>query len=122
KPIESVQQLAEILEAKFGSDCVLVGKAVTLITMLAREFVFIFHEDASEYVWRSRAMADHLAEAGHSLKLYPILRVELSPWDAMDECCAWLHLPDPMRRPFGTHELSAPTFALRWREVAKAQR
>ena len=122
KPIENRQQLAEVLEAKFGPDCVLVGKAVSLILMLAAEFVFVFHEGASGYVWRSAKMARLLADSGHDLSWHPILRVKLNPWDAMDDCCAWLHLPEPMQRPFGTEELSAPTFALRWREVASCQK
>lgn len=118
----NVQELAEILEAKFGSEVVLVGKAVTLITMLAREFVFVFHEGASGYVWRSAKFAKGLAATGQALKLHPILRVKYEPWDALDDCCAWLKLPEPLVRPFGTLELSAPSFARRWREVAASQR
>lgn len=122
KPIESVEQLADVLEAKFGPECVLVGKAVSLILMLGAEFVFVFHEGASGYVWRSAKMARLLAEEGHDLGWHPILRVKLNPWDAMDDCCAWLQIPEEMRRPFGTSELSAPTFALRWREVGLVQK
>ncbi|MFM9874471.1 MAG: hypothetical protein ACKVQS_13530 [Fimbriimonadaceae bacterium] len=122
KPIENCQQLAEVLEAKFGPNCVLVGKAVSLILMLGAEFIFVFHEGASGYVWRSAKMARLLAEEGHDLGWHPILRLKLSPWSAMDDCCAWLQLPEPMHRPFGTDELSAPTFALRWKEVAEAQK
>jgi hypothetical protein len=122
KPIENCQQLAEVLEAKFGPNCVLVGKAVSLILMLGTEFVFVFHEGASGYVWRSAKMARLLSEHGHDLGWHPILRLKLSPWSAMDDCCAWLQLPEPMHRPFGTDELSAPTFALRWKEVAEAQK
>lgn len=121
-PIMNRQQLAAVLEDRFGPDCVLVGKAVSLILMLSAEFVFVFHEGASGYVWRSAKMARTLADAGHDLGWNPILRVKHDPWGAMDDCCAWLHLPEPMQRAFGTEELSAPTFALRWREVAKAQR
>jgi len=122
KPIENCQQLAEVLEAKFGPNCVLVGKAVSLILMLGAEFVFVFHEGASGYVWRSGKMARLLSEQGFDLGWHPILRLKLSPWSAMDDCCAWLQLPEPMHRPFGTDELSAPTFALRWKEVAEAQK
>ncbi|ARU39859.1 hypothetical protein CCB80_01390 [Armatimonadetes bacterium Uphvl-Ar1] len=122
RPIETVEQLAEVIEAKFGPNCVLVGKAVSLILMLGTEYVFVFHEGASGYVWRSAKMARLLAESGHDLGWHPILRVKLNPWDAMDDCCAWLQLPEDMRRPFGTSELSAPTFALRWREVVDGQK
>jgi len=49
-PLTGVADLAKAIEAKFGPYCTLVGKAVSLIGMLAREFVFVFHEGASEYV------------------------------------------------------------------------
>ncbi len=120
---ESAAELAELIEKKFGPDCVLIGKAITLIGMLAREHVFVFHEGASSYVWRSRAMHQCLAESGHKLELNPILRVAYEPWDALTECCgSWLRLPDPMRRAFGVEELSAPSLAARWREVCAQQR
>ncbi|MDI9636689.1 hypothetical protein QM565_13115 [Geitlerinema splendidum] len=114
--------MAQILEAKFGTDCVLVGKAITLILMLAREFVFVFHEGASSYVSKSAEVARKLNQAGFNLKLNPILRASYAPWDALEECCAWLKLPEPLRRPFGTDELSAPSFAKRWRQVVAAQK
>lgn len=113
---ESAQELAEILERRFGSDCVLVGKAVTLIGMLAKEFVFVFHDGASGYVHRSRKLHETL---GH--QVYPLLRVRYEPWDALDECSSWLALPEPMRRPFGVSELSGPSLAVRWREVVQEQ-
>lgn len=122
RPIENREHLAGVLEDRFGPGCVLVGKAVSLILMLATEFVFVFHEGASGYVWRSAKMARLLADSGYDLGWHPILRVKHDPWGAMDDCCAWLHLPEPMQRPFGTEELSAPTFSLRWREVAKGQK
>src|SRR5262249_9518277 len=56
KPLKSLEELAAAVEAKFGPDCALIGKAVALIGMFAREFVFVFHEGASSYVSRSRAM------------------------------------------------------------------
>lgn len=122
KPITSVCDLADVLEKRFGRDCVLIGKAVSLIGMLAREFVFVFHEGASGYVWRSRAMHQALEKSGHRLEVNPILRVTYEPWDALAECCAWFKLPEPLKRPFGVEELSASTFALRWRPVAQKQK
>lgn len=113
---ESAQELAEILEKRFGPDCVLVGKAVTLIGMLAKEYVFVFHDGASGYVHRSRHLHQQL---GH--QVYPLLRVRYEPWDALKECSSWLALPEPMRRPFGVDELSGPSLAVRWREVVGEQ-
>lgn len=118
---QNVKELAEVLEAKFGEEIVLIGKAISLILMLATEFVFVFHKGASSYVWRSGEMAKRLNAQSALIKLHPILRVEYRPWDAMSQCCAWLKLPEPLQRPFGTMELSAPSFAVRWREVAATQ-
>ncbi|HCM73234.1 MAG TPA: hypothetical protein DIS87_03740, partial [Armatimonadetes bacterium] len=55
------QELAALLEERFGPGVTLVGKAVTLISLLAREFVFVFHEGASGYVSRSRTFHRYLA-------------------------------------------------------------
>ncbi len=121
RPLTSIRELAEHIEAKFGPDCVLVGKAVALIGMLAREFVFVFHEGASGYVKHSRRMHQILAQSGHPLPLNPILRVRYDAWTALQVCCSWLRLPEPLQRPFGTEELCAPSFAARWREVGREQ-
>jgi hypothetical protein len=122
KPLRSMEELAKAIADKFGPNCVLVGKAVTLIGMLAREFVFVFHEGASAYVKRSRRLFGALAEHGCDLKLNPILRVRYDAWDALSNCCSWLKLPEPFQRPFGVEELCSPSFSARWREVGARQK
>ncbi len=121
KPIESLDQLAQAIEAKFGDGCTLVGKAVTLIGMLASEFVFVFHEGASSYVSSSRQLHQALEAAGFAIHPNPILRVRYKAWDNLRTCCAWLRLPEPLQRPFGAEEVCAPTFSTRWRQVADEQ-
>ncbi|MBS1708472.1 MAG: hypothetical protein JSS65_07085 [Armatimonadetes bacterium] len=121
KPLTSLEDLVDVIERRFGPGCVLVGKAVSLIGMLASEFVFVFHEGASSYVSVSRKFHQALAANGAQLKLNPVLRVRYEPWDAMTDCCTWIKLPEPLHRPFGVDELSAPSFAIRWREVYKEQ-
>lgn len=121
RPLTSIQELAEAIEAKFGPDCTLVGKAVSLIGMLAREFVFVFHEGASSYVTRSRKMHELLSEGGHAIKVNPILRVRYSAWDALLVSTTWLELPEPLRSPFGVEHIWAKSFAKRWRSVAETQ-
>lgn len=118
KPLQNAQELAEAVVKKFGTECVLVGKAVTLIGMLAREFVFVFHEGASGYVKYSRKLFTNLPD----LKLNPILRIHYHAWDSMDACCSWLKLPEPFQRPFGVEQLCTPSFAARWREVGEQQK
>jgi len=121
KPLESAQELAELIEQKFGPNCAVVGKAVALIGMLAREFVFVFHEGASNYVRHSRRLADNLRAQGHDLPLNPILRIRYETWDALRGDCAWFRLPEPFRRAFGTEELCGPSLAARWRQVGVEQ-
>ncbi len=121
RPVRHVQDLAEAITGKLGDDCVLIGKAVTLIGMLAREFVFVFHEGASSYVKHTHKMHEILAEKGFGLNMNPILRVKLEAWDALSECNTWLKLPEPFQGPFGTNDLSTQSFAARWRDVAKEQ-
>ncbi|RYG49571.1 hypothetical protein EON79_00815 [bacterium] len=121
KPLSGVSELAELIERRFGKEVVVVGKAVSLLGMLAREFVFVFHDGASGYSSVSATFHRKLAEAGLPLKLNPILRVRYSPWDALTVACTWLRLPEPMRRAFGADEICAPSFATRWRDVAAQQ-
>ena len=121
KPLTSIEEFAASVEAKFGPDCTLVGKALALIGMLAREFIFVFHEGASSYVSRSRDMHERLTAAGHPLKLNPILRVRYSAWDALHVGKSWLQLPEPLRQPFGVEHMWAQSFARKWRSVAEEQ-
>ena len=122
EPLRDVADLAARIEAKFGPDCTLVGKAVSLIGMLASEFVFAFHEGASSYVKVSRAMHARLRETtGWKATLHPILRVRYATWDALRPVKTWFRLPDVMERAFGTEELSAGSFAERWQGVGEAQ-
>jgi hypothetical protein len=117
----NASELASAIEAKFGPNCAVVGKAVSLIGMLAREFVFVFHEGASGYVKYSRKLHQVLAEAGFSLPMNPILRIRYDAWSSMTTCCSWLKLPKPFQRPFGSDELCTPSFAARWTVVAGEQ-
>lgn len=117
----SPEELAEIVERKFGSNCALVGKAITLIGMLATEFVFVFHEGASSYVRFTRKFHQSLQKAGLGLNWKPILRVLLPTWDALNGSCAWFRLPAPLQGAFASEEICGPSFASRWRTVAKEQ-
>lgn len=121
KPIRSVADLAEAIELKFGEGCTLIGKAVTLIGMLAREHVFVFHEGASSYVKASRQFHQSLIQKGIGFRWNPILRVRYGVWDALEECQTWLKLPEPLRGPFGASEICAPSFAARWKSVVEEQ-
>lgn len=121
RPIANITELAEAVVRKFGDRCVLIGKAVTLIGMLAREFVFVFHEGASSYVKHTRRFHELLRESGRTETYHPILRIRYHAWDALGACCSWLKLPEPLRGPFGTEDLCGPSFAGRWREVGREQ-
>lgn len=116
RPIESVHDLARVCAERFG-ECAVVGKAITLISMLATEFVFAFHENASMYVSSTRKMHQELSAQGIEHKVHPILRIRLDAWDALDGTPHWFELPEPLRLPFGADHIPATTFARTWREV-----
>ena len=122
KPLTGVADLAKLIEEKFGPDCTLVGKAVSLIGMLAREFVFVFHEGASSYVKLSRKFHQLLAQnLGRELKMNPVFRVRYDSWTALAVTCSWIRLPEPFQRAFGTEEICSPSLSNRWVEVAGEQ-
>ncbi|MGE3126361.1 MAG: hypothetical protein AB7F50_04910 [Fimbriimonadaceae bacterium] len=119
---ETPQELARLLEGRFGPGVVVLGKAIALIAMLSTEFVFVMHSGASGYVHRTAQMVRGMRGAGIALPpSYPILRIEYPTWDALDGVSAWFHLPEPLQGPFGTRTVSACGFAARWKLVAQEQ-
>jgi len=117
----SVTQLADALEAQFGADVALVGKAVALISMLAHEFTFVFHEKASSYTERTQTMNAALRAAGVNLPLHPLLRLKYRTWDALDETGATFHLPPHLAAAFKQEDITAQEFAARWQGVCDEQ-
>lgn len=123
EPITDVQGLAQVVEAHWGERCTLVGKAITLITMLAREFVFVFNERGSPYLTRTAQMHRNVHTAGVPLQLNPLLRLSYPTWDALTEAeCISLRLPEHLACAFGEPTLCSDTFAKRWRGVVDEQR
>lgn len=120
-PCENVGQLAEILESNFGADVVLVGKAVSLISMLAKEFIFVFHEKASSYTNRTQKMNAALREAGIAFDLHPMLRLKYATWDALSQTRAVFNLPPHLASAFGQSTIPAGEFAARWADVCESQ-
>ena len=122
QPVTSVGELAEVLCRKLGSDLTLVGKAVSLVSMLAQEFIFVFNEEGSLYVHRTRKMNDLLADAGVALDMRPILRIRHSTWDSLAAGEATLSLPEHLAAAFGRRTITAPEFAASWKQVVEEQR
>jgi hypothetical protein len=121
RPVSSIRELADVLCRKLGPDITLVGKAVTLVSMLAQEFIFVFSEEGSLYVRRTRTMNDLLKAAGVELDMRPILRVRHHTWDSLAEGQATIELPDHLAAAFGRRGITAPEFAASWREVVAEQ-
>ncbi len=121
KPIKDVVSLAHTLANELGNDLVVVGKAVALVSMLSSEFIFVFSEEGSGYVCRTRAMNDALARAGIAQSIHPILRLHYRTWDAADDTPTEVNLPEPMIEPFGAPSLAMSELACRWRDVVEAQ-
>jgi hypothetical protein len=121
RPIECVQDLADVLDRALGPGVVLVGKAVALISMLAREFIFVFNETGSGYVHRTRVMNRELAEQGIGQVVHPILRLHYQTWDSAADVATVIRLPEPFRAAFGTQSLPLKTLSARWRQVIADQ-
>jgi hypothetical protein len=120
KPVASIKDLAYVTEKAFGK-CVLVGKAITLIGMLAAEFMFAFHEGASMYVEQTRKLIRALTDSGINVTANPILRISLGALDALDAVDCWFRLPEPLRGPYGADVVSAATIASSWKCVGEQQ-
>ncbi len=122
QPVRNIHELAEVLHRRLGDQITLVGKAVTLVSMLAQEFIFVFNEEGSNYVHRTRQMNDTLVQSGISLDMRPILRMRYETWDALAVAGATLRLPEHLAATFGQKLITAPDFANSWRGVVDEQR
>ena len=111
----SIGQLAALLQGHFGPNIALVGKAVSLISMLSAEFIFVFHEKASGYTSRTQKMNDALRERGIELNLHPMLRLKYETWDALSGVDADFELPPHLSKFWGNQRVSASEFAATWR-------
>lgn len=120
--VESVRDLAEVVDRQFGPGCVLVGKAVTQIAMLGREHLIVFSETGSGYVSRTRRMVETLARQGYRAPLFPIIRIVYNTWDSAGAAGTPLRLPPHLATALGQGTVDSQEFAARWREAARAQR
>lgn len=121
QPINSIHELAEILTREFGNHVTLVGKAVALISMLAREFIFVFNEEGSAYVARTRQMNDTLRTHGVPITMHPILRLRYKTWDALAVGQSTLALPEHLAAAFGQRQIPTADFAANWQGVVEEQ-
>lgn len=121
KPVTSIHDLAAVLTREFGDHVTLVGKAVALISMLAREFLFVFNEEGSAYVTRTRRMNETLRANGIPVDVHPIVRLKYHTWDQLAAAGATLSLPDHLASAFGQRQIPAEDFANRWRGVVSEQ-
>ncbi len=115
--VSSIEKLADLVERELGPDVALVGKAISLISMLASEFVLVFHEGASGYTHRTRQMHRRLGAAGVPLpELRPILRVRYHTWDALAALGdgAAFRLPEHLAQAFSRDTVGAAEFAACW--------
>ncbi len=122
KPINSIQELAEVLCQSLGDHVTLVGKAVALISMLAREFIFSFNEEGSGYVTRTLQMNNYLRAAGIIIHQHPILRLKFDTWDSLSVASSSLVLPEHLANSFGTRQIPSADFAARWKSIVAEQK
>ena len=118
---ETPEDLANLIEEHFGPEAVLIGKALTMVLMMASEFIFILHEQASAYVPRCEKMAALMKERGVNLSFYPILRIDYHTWDSLDACDATFDLPSHLAAAFRQGEVTSKEFADTWSSIVREQ-
>ncbi|MDI6828885.1 MAG: hypothetical protein QME62_10415, partial [Armatimonadota bacterium] len=117
----TLERFSQLVEKRLGTNNALIGKAVTLVLMIASEFIFVLNEEASAYVWRCEKMASLMKERGVTLPFYPILRVNYHAWDAVGASNVAFRLPEHLADAFGCEEISSDEFARSWRDVVRSQ-
>ena len=117
----TTQELAALVEDHFGPEVALVGKALTLVLMMASEFIFVLHEQASAYVPRCRKMAALMKGRGVNLAFFPILRVNYHTWDCLSACDATFTLPGHLAAAFRQGEITSREFADSWQSTVREQ-
>ncbi|MCS6830224.1 MAG: hypothetical protein RMM08_10140 [Armatimonadota bacterium] len=122
QPVCSIADLARVVQIHLPG-ATLVGKAVALVSMLAREFLFVMNEGGSPYVWRTRKMNRYLREHGIEWNVHPILRLVYPTWDTLGGGeCETISLPDHLADAFGKREICTSEFSARWRTVVGEQK
>ena len=123
-PVNTPAEMADLIETHFGPDCALVGKAVTLVDMLAAEFLVVFHETASGYTNLTQAFNGGLREAGFAQELHPLIRLHYPTWNALASArsSTALRLPTHLAKAYGQETISTTEFAESWQSVVEDQR
>lgn len=122
RPIEDIDQLARLVEDRWGKEVVLVGKAITFISMLAQESILVLNEDASPYIFRTKIMLEALRKNGVELSHYPLLRLRYHTWEAAEQLKLIVKLPEHLAESFGKKEISFQEFSRLWKGVVEEQR
>lgn len=120
-PITSLKDLAEVIEKNFGENSAIVGKAVTLLSMIRSEFILVFNEKGSRYYNLTFNMERMLEERGIHMEFYPILRLRYGTWDLIKNIDGEITLPDYMKIAFGKKVITPQEFSNKWRRVVEEQ-
>lgn len=120
-PPAGLGELAALTEEHLGAETVLIGKALTLVLMMASEFIFVLNRQASAYVGRCQRMAGLMKERGINLPFYPILRIGYNTWDSLNGSDATFRLSEHLAASFGQGEITAEEFAGSWKMVVRRQ-
>lgn len=125
--ISSIEALANLVEQELGPEVTLVGKAISLLPMLSAEYTLVFHEGASGYTHRTRAMVGRMQKKKLVLPpLRPILRIKYATWDALAavptndaDANDTLLLPPFLQQAKNRDRIAFDDFAACWRNSVK---
>lgn len=114
--------LAALVERRFGRNCMITAKAVVLPCLFLCEGVMVLNEGASAYIGHgTRAFVQALRQAGVGFRLFPILRLHYGTFDSLGALSTEFTLPRHLARAFGKQRITAGEFASRWRRVVAEQ-
>lgn len=117
----SPEALADLINKHFGKNVSIIGKALTLVLMIAGEFIFVLNEDGSAYVPRCERLAALMKEHGIDLNPYPILRIGYRTWDSLKSAGTTFHLPGHLAAAFGRSHITSYEFADSWLSIVREQ-
>ena len=114
--ITGLCSLAELLVSHGYEAISLVGKAVTLLPMLAAEHAIVFHVGASGYSPLSHRFVMNCRKARLPLPpLFPIVRVGLRTWEALSTAPSReIQLPAALAQALSRPKVDSDDFALCW--------
>lgn len=118
---ETPEELASVIEGHFGPNVALIGKAITLVLMMASEYIFLLNEQGSSYVPYCEKMAALMKAGGIDASFFPILRIDYQTWDSLSANDVVFSLPGHLASAFRQGDITSREFTDSWHSAVTEQ-